>query len=81
MSKNNIDKRLDPNPELSKEVKEIFKKELEESRTAKKDVMDLELDALNDVLNTLRTIHESEAPDVPFDRWLNSKDDDYFKRN
>ena len=42
--------------------------------------MDLELDALNDVLNTLRTIHESEAPDVPFDRWLNSKDDDYFKR-
>ena len=80
MSKNNIDKRLDPNPKLSKEIKEIFKKELEESRTAKKDVMDLELDALNDVLNTLRTIHESEAPDVPFDRWLNSKDDDYFKR-
>ena len=36
MSKNNIDKRLDPNPKLSKEVKEIFKKELEESRTAKK---------------------------------------------
>jgi len=80
MTKNNIDKRLDPNPKLSKEVKEIFKKELEEARTAKKDVMDLDFDSLTDVLNTLKSIHEEEAPDVPFDRWLNSKDDAYFKR-
>ncbi len=79
-TKNNIDKRLDPNPKLSKELKEIFKKELEESRTAKKDVKELELDAMEDVLNTLRSIHQEEAPDVPFDTWLNSKDDSYLKR-
>ena len=80
LTKNNIDKRLDPNPKLSKEIKEIFKKELEESKTAKKDVKELELDALNDVLNTLKSIHEKEAPDIPFDDWMNSKDDSYFKR-
>ena len=79
-TKNNVDKRLDPNPKLSKEVKELFAKELKEARTAKKDVKELKLDALDDVLNTLRSIHEEEAPDVPFDRWLDSKDDNYFKR-
>jgi len=74
MSKNNVDKRLDPNPKLSKD--NISK----EIKVAKKDVIELDLDALDDVLNTLKTIHESEAPDVPFDDWFNSKDDDYFKR-
>jgi len=79
-TKNNVDKRLDPNPKLSKEVKELFAKELKEARTAKKDVKELKLGALDDVYNTLRSIHEEEAPDVPFRDWLNSKDDDYFKR-
>lgn len=68
-TKNNIDKRLDPNPKLSEEIK-----------VAKKDVMELDLDALDDVLNTLRSAHEEEAPEVPFDTWFYSKDDDYFKR-
>jgi len=31
-------------------------------------------------MDTLRTIHLEEAPDVPFDTWFNSKDDDFFKR-
>ena len=75
MSKNNVDKRLDPNPKLSKD--NISK----EIKVAKKDVMELDLDALDDVLNTLRTAHEEEAPEVPFDIWFNSKDDDYFKRS
>ena len=74
MSKNNVDKRLDPNPKLSKD--NISK----EIKVAKKDVMELDLDALDDVLNTLRTAHEEEAPEVPFDIWFHSKDDDYFKR-
>ena len=47
---------------------------------AQKDKEVLEFDALSDVLQTLKTIHEAEAPDVPFRAWLNSKDDDYFKR-
>jgi len=47
---------------------------------AQKDKEVLEFDALSDVLRTLKTIHLEEAPDVPFRDWLNSKDDDYFKR-
>tara|TARA_Y100000389_G_scaffold183609_1_gene201259 strand:+ start:241 stop:639 length:399 start_codon:yes stop_codon:yes gene_type:complete len=47
---------------------------------AQKDKEVLEFDAMSDVLQTLKTIHEAEAPDVPFRAWLNSKDDDYFKR-
>jgi len=72
LTKDNIDKRLDPKGDGS-EAKEL-------KRLAEKDPIDLEFDALSDVLNTLKTIHESEAPDVPFRAWLNSKDDDYFKR-
>ena len=45
MSKNNVDKRLDPNPKLSKD--NISK----EIKVAKKDVMELDLDALDDVLS------------------------------
>ena len=47
---------------------------------AQKDKEVLEFDAMSDVLQTLKTIHEAEAPDVPFRAWLNTKDDDYFKR-
>ena len=72
MSKNNIDKRLDPIGDGS-EAKEL-------KRLAEKDSDVLEFDALNDVLDTLKTMHESEAPDVPFRAWMNSKDDDFFKR-
>ena len=72
LTKDNIDKRLDAKGDGS-EAKELKK-------LAEKDPVDLEFDALSDVLNTLKTIHEAEAPDVPFRAWLNSKDDDYFKR-
>ena len=47
---------------------------------AQKDKEVLEFDAMSDVLQTLKTIHEAEAPDVPFRSWLNTKDDDFFKR-
>ncbi len=56
----------------------LTKTELEQ--LAKKDKEVLEFDALSDVLQTLKTIHEAEAPDVPFRAWLNSKDNNYFKR-
>ncbi|MBL6841650.1 MAG: hypothetical protein ISQ84_05780 [Pelagibacterales bacterium] len=74
MSKNNVDKRLDPNP---KQSKDNISKEI---KLAKKDVMELDIDALNDVLDTLKTIHQKEDPDTPFDTWFDSKDDDFFKR-
>ena len=56
----------------------LTKKELEQ--LAKKDVADLKFDIDTDILNTLKSIHEEEAPDMSFDAWLNSKDDSYFKR-
>lgn len=56
----------------------LTKKELEQ--LAKKDVADLKFDIDTDILNTLKSIHEEEAPDISFDAWLNSKDDSYFKR-
>tara|TARA_R100000900_G_scaffold72365_1_gene57052 strand:+ start:2207 stop:2614 length:408 start_codon:yes stop_codon:yes gene_type:complete len=73
MSKNNVDKRLEPKSDGSEAQK------LKNLR-AEKDEFDLNFDALNDVMDTLRTIHLEEAPDVPFDTWFNSKDDDFFKR-
>lgn len=49
-------------------------------KLAKKDVVDLKFDIDADILNTLKSIHLKEAPDMSFDAWLNSKDDGYFKR-
>ena len=56
----------------------LTKSELD--KLAKKDVIDLKFDIDEDILNTLKLIHLEEAPDISFDAWLNSKDDDYFKR-
>ena len=56
----------------------LTKSELD--KLAKKDVIDLKFDIDEDILNTLKLIHLEEAPDMSFDAWLNSKDDDYFKR-
>ena len=56
----------------------LTKSELD--KLAKKDVVDLKFDIDEDILNTLKLIHLEEAPDISFDTWLNSKDDDYFKR-
>ena len=50
------------------------------NKLVKKDVVDLKFDIDEDILNTLKLIHLEEAPDISFDAWLNSKDDDYFKR-
>ena len=56
----------------------LTKSELD--KLAKKDVVDLKFDIDEDILNTLKLIHLEEAPDMSFDAWLNSKDDNYFKR-
>ena len=56
----------------------LTKSELD--KLAKKDVIDLKFDIDEDILNTLKLIHLEEAPDMSFEAWLNSKDDDYFKR-
>ena len=56
----------------------LTKSELD--KLAKKDIVDLKFDIDADILNTLKSIHLKEAPDMSFDAWLNSKDDDYFKR-
>ena len=71
-TKNSIDKIMESKGDRS------VAKELD--TLAKKDVVDLKFDIDADILNTLKSIHLKEAPDMSFDAWLNSKDDDYFKR-
>jgi len=71
-TKNSIDKIMESKGDRS------VAKELD--KLAKKDVVDLKFDIDADILNTLKSIHLKEAPDMSFDAWLNSKDDDYFKR-
>jgi len=71
-TKNSIDKIMESKGDRS------VAKELD--KLAKKDVVDLKFDIDADILNTLKSIHLKEAPDISFDAWLNSKDDDYFKR-
>lgn len=71
-TKNSVDKKMESRSDNS--TGRIL------NRLAKKDIKDLEFDFKTDVLNTLRSIHQEEAPDIPFDAWLNSKDDSYFKR-
>ncbi|MDC0518672.1 hypothetical protein OAN79_00570 [Candidatus Pelagibacter sp.] len=70
--KNSIDKIMESKGDRS------VAKELD--TLAKKDIVDLKFDIDADILNTLKSIHLKEAPDMSFDAWLNSKDDDYFKR-
>jgi len=71
-TKNSIDKIMESKGDRS------VAKELD--TLAKKDIVDLKFDIDADILNTLKSIHLKEAPDMSFDAWLNSKDDDYFKR-
>ena len=71
-TKNSIDKIME-----SKGDRPVAK---ELDTLAKKDIVDLKFDIDADILNTLKSIHLKEAPDMSFDAWLNSKDDDYFKR-
>ena len=71
-TKNSIDKIMESKGDRS------VAKELD--TLAKKDIIDLKFDIDADILNTLKSIHLKEAPDMSFDAWLNSKDDDYFKR-
>ena len=71
-TKNSIDKIMESKGDRS------VAKELD--KLAKKDVVDLKFDIDADILNTLKSIHLKEAPDISFDAWLNSKDDGYFKR-
>jgi len=71
-TKNSVDKKMESRSDNS--TARIL------NRLAKKDVKDLDFDFKNDVLDTLKRAHSDEAPDVPFDMWLNSKPDSYFKR-
>ena len=79
MSKNNIDKRLEARgygklEDQSEKLQGAIK------RLAKKDMDVIAFDAVNDILDTLRPIYEKENPGIPFDEWIYSKDDDFFKR-
>ena len=79
MSKNNIDKRLEARgygklEDQSEKLQEALK------RLAKKDMDVIVFDAVNDILDTVRPIYEKENPGVPFDEWIRSKDEDFFKR-
>ena len=71
-SKNNVDKIMESKSDKS--VAEILDK------LAKKDPEVLMFDAINEALDTLKLKHLEEAPDLSFEEFLNSKDDDYFKR-
>ena len=71
-TKDQTDKRLEAKGDGK--VSKILK------RLAKKDLDVIAFDTLNDILDTVRPIYEKENPGVPFDEWIKSKDEDFFKR-